>query len=455
MTVHEKFMYRSLDEIRADIDKFGIELPMLDDLGPLKSPISMKGTTIPNSIGIHPMEGCDGTDRGGPSDLTFRRYERFARGGAGLLWFEATAVVEEGRANPRQLYICEENKDQLKRLLDDTMEVVRQEYGQDHKPYTVVQLTHSGRYSKPEGKPAPIIATRNPYLGRNLPEDYPLITDDELKRLEDIFVEAACMAREIGFDAVDIKACHGYLNSELLSGFTREGDYGGSFENRTRFLLNIVDKIKDRLGDELDITLRLNAYDSVPYPYGWGVDREDFLVPDLTEPIRLVKILHNKGIELINISTGNPYYNPHVGRPYDMGYYTPPEHPLVGTARMLDIIRQIQESVPDMKVMATGFSWLREFAPYIAAGGIQKGWFSIAGFGRQSLAYPDFAKDILTKGIMDRKKSCIACSKCSEIMRDGGRAGCVIKDAKIYAPIYREGRKGKPPIDGSRVAHHV
>ncbi|HZJ57835.1 MAG TPA: flavin oxidoreductase/NADH oxidase [Clostridia bacterium] len=455
MAVHKKFLYRSLDEIRADIDRLGIEIPILDDPSLLKTPISVNNTTIPNSIGIHPMEGCDGTSHGGPSDLTFRRYERFARGGAGLIWFEATAVTEEGRANPRQLYICEENKDDLKRLLGETLKASRQEYGQGYKPYTVLQLTHSGRYSRPRKEPAPIIATRNPYLNRNIPDDYPLITDDELKYLEDKFVVAASLAKEIGFDAVDIKSCHGYLISELLSAFTREGEYGGSFENRTRFLLNIVDKINDEIGDELDITLRLNAYDAVPYPYGWGVDKEDFQVPDLKEPVRLVQTLYNRGIGLINISTGNPYYNPHVGRPYDTGYYTPPEHPLTGTARMLDIIRQIQKGVPNMAVMATGFSWLREFAPFVAAGGIQKGWFTIAGFGRQSLAYPSFPRDIITEGSMDRKKCCIACGKCSEIMRDGGRAGCVIKDAKIYAPIYREGRVGKPPVDGSRVAYHV
>lgn len=455
MADHRKFSYQSLDEIREDIERLGIDIPISDDLTVLNKSISMGSTFIPNSMGVHPMEGCDGTADGKPDELTFRRYERFAKGGAGLLWFEATAVVNEGRANPRQLYLCEGNKEDIKRLLDNAIKAAKEEFGQDYKPYTVVQLTHSGRYSRPIDKPAPIIATRNPYLNRNLPEDYPVITDEELERLEDKFVEAAALAKEIGFDAVDIKSCHGYLNSELLSAFTREGKYGGSFENRTRFLLNIIDKVKEKVGDGLDITLRLNAYDSVPYPYGWGVDKEDFLKPDLTEPIKLVKTLFQRGIRLINISIGNPYYNPHVGRPYDMGYYLPPEHPLEGTARMLDIIRQIQESVPEMAIMATGFSWLREFAPYLAAGGIKEGWFTIAGFGRQSFAYPDFAKDIMVNGAMDRKKCCIACSKCSEIMRDGGKAGCVIKDAKIYAPIYREGRKGKPDIDRNRIAYHV
>lgn len=455
MAEHKKFSYRSLDEIREDVKNLGINIPISEDLDLLKKSIPMANKSIPNSLAIHPMEGCDGTSDGKPDELTYRRYDRFARGGAGLLWFEATAVVNEGRANPRQLYMCKENKDAIKKLRDDAIKAAKEEFGEEYRPYTVVQLTHSGRYSRPIDKPAPIIASKNPYLGSHLPEDYPIISDDELESLEDKFVEAAALAKEIGFDAVDIKSCHGYLNSELLSSFTREGKYGGSFENRTRFLLNIIDKIKARVGEGLDITLRLNAYDSVPYPYGWGVDKEDFLKPDLTEPIKLIKILYDKGVRLINISTGNPYYNPHVGRPYDLGYYLPPEHPLEGTARMLDIIRQIQESVPQMAVMATGFSWLREFAPYIAAGGIEEGWFTIAGFGRQSFAYPDFARDIIENGSMDRKKCCIACSKCSEIMRDWGRTGCVIKDAKIYAPIYKEGRRGKPEIDRNRIARHV
>ncbi len=455
MSEHKRFSYNSLDEIKQDIERLGIQIPISEDLVVLKRSVAIGDTYIPNSLGVHPMEGCDGTADGKPDELTFRRYGRYAKGGAGLLWFEATAVVEEGKANSRQLYIIEDNKDEFKRLLDHTMTAAREEFGQDYRPYTVVQLTHSGRYSKPMDKPAPIIATQNPYLGRNLPEDYPVITDEELESLEDKFVEAALLAKEIGFDAVDIKCCHGYLSSELLSAFTRPGKYGGSFENRTRFLLNIVDKVKEEVGDGLDITLRLNAYDAVPYPYGWGVDKEDFLKPDLSEPIKLVKMLYQRGIRLINISIGNPYYNPHVGRPYDIGYYIPPEHQLEGTARMLGIIRQIQESVPDMAVMSTGFSWLRDFAPYIAAGGIKEGWFTIAGFGRQSLAYPDFPKDIIENNAMDRKKCCIACSKCSEIMRYGGKAGCVVKDAKVYAPIYNQCRKGKPAIDRNRIAHHI
>lgn len=455
MGIHERFQLKSVEDLSDKIRALGIHMPVSSDIDALRQPVKIGDRVISNSMAVQPMEGCDGTPSGEPDELTFRRYRRFASGGAGLIWIEATAVVHEGRANPRQLYLCRQNKDGFARLLDTIMEAAKSQFGPNHRPYTVIQLTHSGRYSKPEGKPAPIIAARNPYLDGNLPDDYPVISDEQLEELEDKFVEAAELASQIGFDAVDIKSCHRYLNSELLSAFTREGNYGGSFENRTRFLINIVDKIKQRLGDAIDITLRLNVYDAIPYPYGWGVDKEDHRKPDLTEPIRLVKILRDKGVKMVNVTCGNPYYNPHINRPYDSGPYIPPEHPLEGVARMLGVAKMIQDSVPDIVVLSSGLSWLRHLSPYAAAGGVKEGWFKIAGFGRMAFAYPDFAKDILEKGALDARKCCIACGKCSEIMRDGGRAGCVIRDAEIYAPIYKAGREGKPPIQSNRLAEHV
>jgi len=455
MGVHEKFQLKTLEDLSNRIKALKVHIPVSEDIDVLKQPVRLGDKIIPNSMAVQPMEGCDGTPAGEPDELTFRRYRRFASGGAGLIWIEATAVVHDGRANPRQLYLCRRNKDGFARLLDTIMEAAKAQFGPDHRPYTVVQLTHSGRYSKPEGKPAPIIAATNPYLDPYLSGGYSVISDEQLEELEDRFVEAAELASEIGFDAVDIKSCHRYLNSELLSAFTREGNYGGSFDNRTRFLVNIVDKIKQRLGDAIDVTLRLNVYDAIPYPYGWGVDKDDYRKPDLSEPIQLVKILHNKGVKMVNITCGNPYYNPHVNRPYDSGPYIPPEHPLEGVARMLGVAKAIQDNVPDMAVLSSGLTWLRHLSPHVAAGGIKEGWFRIAGFGRMAFAYPDFARDLLEKGALNEKKCCIACGKCSEIMRDGGKAGCVIRDAKIYAPIYRAGREGKPPIQSDRLAEHV
>lgn len=423
----------------------GLSIPLAEDISLLSDSCTVGDKKIPNRLAAQPMEGCDGTADGKPGELTLRRYRRFAEGGAGLIWFEATAVVHEGRANPRQLYLSHDNINDFRILLADTLKAAENKYGSARKPYTVLQLTHSGRYSMPGLEPGPIIAVNNPYLDKRFSDEIIRrdISDNELGKLEDSFADAAVMAEDIGFDAVDIKSCHGYLNSELLTARMRLGDYGGSFENRTRFLMNVIDKIQARTCGELEITLRLTGYDALPYPYGWGVNRIDSRICDPAEPVRLVKLLSGKGLKLINISAGNPYYNPHIGRPYDSGNYIPPEHPLAGIERILNLSREIQQAVPGMAVVATGFSWLREFGANCAAGGVSNGWFSMAGFGRQVFAYPDFADDIITQGGMKREKCCIACGKCTEIMRFGGTTGCVIRDDKVYRPIYKQVSKGK------------
>lgn len=454
MSGFKKFSYSDLAQLRADMDAMGVDLPLSQDLGVLNQPVEIYGKTVPNRMIVHPMEGCDGNPDGSPSDLVLRRYERFAKGGCGLLWVEACAVMHSCRANPRQLWLHEQNVQAFSAMVDQIRANAKDANGDGFRPYLVLQLTHSGRYSKPGDGPA-VIAAENPYLDPYLPKVYPthLITDEEIEQLEDRYVQAARLAKQAGFDAVDVKACHRYLNSELLSAFTRPGKYGGSFENRTRFLINTIDKIRSQVG--IDVTLRLNAFDEIPYPYGWDTDKEDFRRYDLTDGKKLMALLYEHGVRLVNLTGGNPYYNPHVNRPYDACYYTPPVHQLDGVSKLLHAAKELKASVPaDMMVISTGYSWLREFGANVAAGCIGQGWFDLAGFGRQSFAYPDFANDIKNGG-MQRKKCCIACGKCSEIMRNGSTAGCVIRDAKLYAPIYLKSCEGKPAFDGSRIAEHV
>jgi 2,4-dienoyl-CoA reductase-like NADH-dependent reductase (Old Yellow Enzyme family) len=437
---HQKFTYRHLDELREEIFRIGVELPVSERLDILKTPIPLYGKQLPNRLVIHPMEGCDSTAEGAPGELTFRRYERFGAGGAGLLWVEACAVSDEGRGNARHLFLNPDNLPSFKRLFDSMMTSVKAASGEDFRPYTVLQLTHAGRYSKPHPDATAIVAVAaNPYLDPVSNPKRRIISDEELEQIEDLYVAVAMMAKETGFDAVDIKGCHRYLNSELLSAHTREGRYGGSFENRTRFLLNIIDKIRANV--DIDITTRINAYDAIPYPYGWGTDENGR--PSLDDPKRLMKILWEKGVQMVNISTGNPYFNPHIGRPADTGPYTAPEHPIESAARMLHIIKEMKAAAPDMRLVGTGFSWFREYGAHIAAGCIEQGWMDLAGFGRQSFAYPDFARDIIANGAMVRSKCCIACTKCTELMRFGGQAGCVIKDSKVYLPLWREATDGR------------
>lgn len=434
MAKHESFKIKTLNELEKEAHRLDVEVPISADVKALTGEVLIGNKKLPNSLAIHPMEGCDGTSNGEPGELTFRRYQRFASGGAGLIWFEASAVENDGRANPRQLLLSPENSGSFKKLFDDSMKAAQERFGQNYKPYTVIQLTHSGRYSRPDGQPQPLAAAKNIYLDEKLTVEPEVVSDSRLEALEESFLRAALLAEEIGFDAVDIKSCHGYLISDMLSAHERYGNYGGSFENRTRFLLNVTEKIK-QAAKSLDITLRLNAYDAVPFPFGWGVNKDDYKLPDLNEPLKLVKKLTENNVKLINITAGNPYYNPHVNRPYDNGAYIPPEHPLEAVARLLACARVVQENFPNIAVVSTGFSWLRELAVNVAAGGIRNKWFKIAGFGRQAFAYPDFAADILEKGSMDRYKCCITCSKCSMLMRSGKESGCPVRDKDVYGQL--------------------
>ncbi len=446
-----EFQLGSTEELRQLSERLGVQIEAIEDISILAEPVKTGRLVIPNSLAVHPMEGCDGDSQGRPGKLTLRRYERFAAGGAGLIWAEATAVVPEGRANPRQLWLHEENKDSFAAMVKMMREVAP-----EHKPVIVLQLTHSGRYSKPQGAAHPMIAQRDPYRDAlapqqkpdanrksRIPDDWPLVTDEYLDKLQDAYVEAARIAFEVEFDAVDIKSCHGYLINELFACHNRAGKYGGSFENRTRFVIEVIDKIRNELGEDKPITTRLGIYDAIPYPYGWGVDKDDYTKPDLTEPKKLIGLLQQRGVKLINITVANPYYNPHVGRPFNetiVGGYEEPEHPLVGVSRLVNLTGEIQKEFPGIAIVGTGYSWLRTLFANVAAASKANGLTTLIGAGRMAFAYPDFAKDIITKGRMYPEKVCVSCSACTQIMRDKGTTGCVVRDNEVYGPIFEHGR---------------
>jgi len=381
-----------------------VEIPLSERLGILGTPLAIGNITVRNRLAIQPMEGCDGTPGGEPGELTIRRYERFARSGAGLLWFEATAIVPGGRASPRQLWINEQSLDSFRRVVDMIREISVKEYG--FAPLLIMQATHSGRWSKPESRPAA------------------RFSDGELQALEERFGQAARLAAAAGFDGMDVKSCHGYLLCELLSAHDRPGEYGGCFENRTRLLVNGVKAAKSSAPPGFIVTSRLNVYDDGPGE-------------DMAEPLRLIGILHKElGMNLLNITMGCPYTNPHVNRPFDSGPYEPPEYPLEGVARMVRLTGQAQRAYPGLAVLASGPSYLRQHGAQLAAGAIEQGHCKLVGFGRQAFAYPEFARDILRNGALDPAKCCLACGKCSQLMRAGSTAGCVARD-EAYRAIYR------------------
>jgi 2,4-dienoyl-CoA reductase-like NADH-dependent reductase (Old Yellow Enzyme family) len=421
----------------------GTSFPYSDDISPLSKEIKVGTKTVHNRIVYQAMEGCDGTFDGAPDELTKRRYLRFARGGAGIIWFEATAVLGEGRANPRQMYLTPKTKDDFKKIVCDIKEECIKTNG--FEPIVICQLTHSGRYSKPEGTPAPLIAYNNPIFEKDNPIDKSrIVSDDYLDRVWEALVKGAIEAQDCGFDGADIKSCHRYLLSEILSAYNREGKYGGSFENRTRLLSGAIKDARLATPKDFIITSRLNIYDGFEYPYGFGTNEGEGITPDFTEAKMLVRKLVENGADMLDFTMGNPYFNPHVNRPYAKGGYEPPEHPLFGVQRMLDGISEVAAEIKGTPVISSGISFLGGVSANVTAGYIKEGKFDFAGYGRETLAYPDVAKEITSGKNLDTKKLCICCGKCTEIMRcKGGTPGCVIRDTEVYAPLYKKFVLGK------------
>lgn len=432
----QRKVYLSSEEFLRQNNELQQPLKFTQNIDILSSPIQIGTKTIANRMVCQPMEGCDGTYDGRPGELTLRKYRRLAAGGAGLIWVEAVAVQPDAKANLRQLYINQNNVDSFKYLIEEIKQTGLKVNG--FEPVVIMQATHSGRYSKPQGIPQEIIAYNHPILEAEKPISADrIITDEQLDIVKENLVNAAVLAQEAGFDGVDIKCCHRYLLNELLSAYNRSGRYGGSFENRTRMLTESIQGAIQSCRTDFLVTSRLNVYDGFEYPYGFGVNPDSGLMPDFTEPIQLIQKLKSMGVKLLNITMGNPYYNPHVNRPFSAGGYKVEEYPLEGVARMLNGTSLIQKAVPEVKMVASGLTFLGTVSPNVAAGFIEDGGFAFAGFGRMILAYPDFANDIL-KGGLKREKCCIACSKCSQIMRNGGTPGCVIKDSEVYLPIYNQ-----------------
>lgn len=463
------FKYKSPADVVADAERLGLTIGMSDNFSVLFDPITIGPLQAGNRLAIQPMEGCDGTNDGLPDELTYRRYRRFGAGGAKIIWGEATAIAEDARMNPRQLWINDQTVSALGDMLAGCRQAHREEFGSDDGLVIGLQLTHSGRYSYRRPQIATYDAILDPLtidksVGRPIDHDFPLLTDDDLKRIEDQYVVAARLAASIGVDFIDLKQCHRYLLSELLAARNREGDYGGSLENRTRLIRNVMGRIRDEFPN-LVIATRMNAYDGIPYrgagddfvgvpcPHelplqtAWGTDPENHLVEDLTEPLELVRSLRDWGVSLLNVSMGNPYANPHIVRPAEYpptdGYHSP-EHPLFGISRHFRITRALQAAVPEVPVIGSGYSWLQDYAMHAAAANVESGDVAIVGMGRATLSQPDFARNLQQNGHMERKKICRTFSYCTNLMRTKDHplgqyaTGCPPFDKDAYGGLWKE-----------------
>ncbi|MCM3874099.1 MAG: hypothetical protein ND895_25705 [Pyrinomonadaceae bacterium] len=453
---------RSVADFKAHLASLGLSIPCDSDIksgaeGPLAQPMDFNGKKIGNRFCIHPMEGWDGTADGRPTEATLRRWKHFGLSGAKLIWGgEAVAVHHAGRANPNQLLINSQTRAELALLRDTLIAAHVEACGTADDLLVGLQLTHSGRFSRPneKKKPEPQILYHHPFLDRRVGVDasHPVLTDDEIRGIIDDFKRAAQIAQELGFEFVDVKHCHGYLGHEFLSSHTREGDYGGSFENRTRFLREVTAGIR-AVAPGLQIGVRVSAFDVVPYhpdptrtvpgkmgigipeayretlPYSWGfgVNTENPEEYDLSEPVRFLSLLRDLDIKLVNISGGSPYYNPHVQRPAlypPSDGYQPPEDPLIGVARQMEVTRFLKQKFPDLILVGTGYTYLQEFLPLVAQAAVREGWVDSIGLGRMVLSYPELPLDVIGGRGMQHKRICRTFSDCTTAPRNGLPSGC-------------------------------
>ena len=441
-------------ELREHCCALGIELPLDDELiaaegAPLVQPYRLPdGRIVGNRFCVQPMEGWDGTSDGKPGELTRRRWCNFGRSGAKLIWgCEAVAVEHAGRANPNQLLINEDNLAALAELRRALVETHEQHSGRTDDLLVGLQLTHSGRFARPnlKDRPEPRILYHHPMLDRRLglPADYPLLTDAEIEAIMGRFVDAAERAWRAGFDFVDIKHCHGYLGHEFLSAHTRPGPFGGSFENRTRFLRGVVEDIRRRVPD-MRLAVRISAFDTppfrpgadrlgrpedvpLPYVYGFGLDPSAPLNYDLEETERLLTLLEELEVWLINVSAGSPYYNPHIQRPAlypPSDGYLPPEDPLLGVWRQIKVTACLKSRFPRLTIVGSAYTYLQEWLPNVAQAAVRTGAVDFVGLGRMMLSYPELPGDVLAGRPLNRKRICRTFSDCTSGPRAGLVSGC-------------------------------
>ena len=465
---------KTVDAFRSHVASLGIELPCEDAIAtgsssPLAKPVeglAINGKRIGNRIAIQPMEGWDGTATGGVTEEMIRRWKRFGESGAKLIFGgEAMAVRADGRANPNQIIINEENKSGIAQLRETLITAHRERYGTADDLIIGFQLTHSGRFCRPNDKKRweSRVAYRHPILDQkfSVTSDAQVLSDGEIEELIQCYVRAAKMAADSGADFVDLKHCHGYLLHEFLGAHTRPGKYGGAFENRTRILREIVSGIRAS-GNNIDIGVRLSAFDFVPfkpdpalsrpgklgpgipedfshclpYRFAFGVNPNNPVEYDLAEAFRFADLCVELGVKLLNLSAGSPYYNPHIQRPAaypPSDGYQPAHDPLIDVARQIDVVRKLKHHIgARLAVIGSAYSYLQEYLPHVAQFTVRNGWTDLVGLGRMTLSYPNILADAMGQGNLTPKFICRTFSDCTTAPRNGLISGCYPLD-KYYS----------------------
>jgi 2,4-dienoyl-CoA reductase-like NADH-dependent reductase (Old Yellow Enzyme family) len=353
-----------------------------------------------------------------------------AEGGAGIVIIESVTITLESRARKSQLAITEKNAAALKRMIEEMRAI-------NNDSLILIQLNHSGRLSeKAFSKVVAVYPTGDP--------DVHILTEEEIEEIGAGFVEAAVIAKHVGADGVDFKQCHGYIGTEMVRpANTRSDRYGGSLENRTRFTMETIEKMKRTLNDESFLLgVRFSAYDGIPG--GFGTSGPGEVIENLQEPHTFVKMLEQLGMDYINVSAGI------AGSEITQPSKKYPE----GVYRHFGWARAVKEAV-HIPVIGSGYSYLRdgknllqESDPtkksflYWAEKNLENGHVDLVGIGRQSLADPLFPKKILS-GETDTIDFCTTCDRCLALMLAQKAVGCAVYDdhyRNLYRSIQKEGK---------------
>ena len=466
---------KTVEDFRRHCAALGIDLPCEDGIesgagSPLAQPVpdvTVNGKRIGSRVALHPMEGWDGTTGGGLSDEMRRRWQRFGESGAKLICgAEAMAVRPDGRANPNQLIIIEENKAGLAELMGILKGAHAERHGTTDDLVVGFQLTHSGRFCRPNERMRyePRVAFRHPILDPKfkVTSDAQVFTDDEIERLIEDFIRAAQIAWDVGADFVDIKHCHGYLLHEFLGAHTRPGKFGGSFENRTRILRDVIAGVRAS-GNRIEFGVRLSTFDKVPYRpdpalsvpgklgpgipeehahvlpyrYGFGVDQGDPTQIDITETFQFAELCAQLGVKILNTTAGSPYYTPNLQRPAaypPSDGYQPAYDPLIDLERQVQVVRKLKahsSKLNGLVIVASGLSYLQEYLPQVAQYLLRNDWTDMIGIGRAVLSYPTMLADAAQKGEIEKRFICRTFSDCTTAPRNGLISGCYPLD-KYY-----------------------
>ncbi|MFB6271171.1 MAG: NADH:flavin oxidoreductase/NADH oxidase [Halobacterium sp.] len=335
------------------------------------SPLELRGTTARNRFVVSPMCQYSVDDRDGlATDWHRVHLGSRAVGGAGIVMTEATAVEARGRITPEDLGIW---SDDHRDALAPVAEFVK---AQGATPG--IQLAHAGRKasktrpwegSEPlqpeEGGWETVAPSAIPYPYDDEPPVTERLDQDGIESVVESFREGARRAREAGFEIAEVHAAHGYLLHEFLSPVTnhRDDEYGGSFENRTRLVREVTEAVRDEMGDEKPVFVRISATD-------WLDDRDSW---DVAQSVRLADDLYEAGADLIDVSSGGIHPDQDIE-------WVGPNYQLRFAERITD------ETGTDVKVGAGGGITAAEQADDI----VRNGRADLAIVGREFLRDPYF-----------------------------------------------------------------